>query len=195
MPKSSQRPGGFTLVELLIAALLAALLAGSLLAAFSGGLRVWQRAREWDESAVQALLALEEIERDVRNTIAARAGRFEGDERRLSIPSVVSVAGPNGLEEWPGVTRYEVDGGARTVVRRTVARGRSGRQTAVAVASSVDRAGFAFLARSGDRSGEGWISSWSGRTNLPAAVRVSLTIRSTPEPLSLERTIALPLAR
>lgn len=189
---SGRRSTGFTLVELLVAALLTALLSASLLAAFSGGLRVWERAREWDENVTQALVGLEEMERDIRNAIAARDDRFEGDARSVSIPSIVKIPGKEGAEEWPGVIRYEADGVARTLVRRRLPRGPLSAETVETVASSVDRVRFDFLPPAGERGGNEWVPTWLSRTNSPAAVRVRFAVRCYPEPLHLERTVALP---
>lgn len=192
MQKASRNPSGFTLVELLVAALITAILSASLLAAFNGGLRVWERAREWDENVTQALVGLEELERDIRNAIAARDDRFEGDARFVSIPSIVKMSGKEGAEEWPGVIRYEADGVKRTLVRRLRSHGPLSAETAETVAASVDRVRFDFLPPAGERGGSEWVPTWLNRTNSPTAVRIRLVVRCHPEPLNLERTVALP---
>ena len=179
-------------MELLVAAGLVAIVAGALLAAFSGGVRVWERARSWDEAFVQAMVGLEQIERDIRNVTVSRFDRFEGDESHMVIPSVVKVAGKAGFDEWPGVIRYEPGVAKGTLERRAIPRGTKGEASVSVVMSSVKDVRFGFCSPGGSANDGLWMSSWAGRSNLPAAVRIHVGLGTGSQPRTLERIIVLP---
>lgn len=183
---------GFTLLELLVAAGLVAIVAGALLAAFSGGVRVWERARSWDEAFVQAMVGLEQMERDIRNAAASRFDRFEGDESHIVIPSVVKVAGKAGFEEWPGVIRYEPGAAKGTMECRAIPRETKGEASVSVVMSSVENVRFGFCSPGGSANAGIWMSSWAGRSNLPAAVRINVQMDTGSQPRTLERIVVLP---
>ena len=176
-----------------MAAALVAVVAGALLAAFSGGVRVWARARSWDEAYVQALLGLEQVERDVRNVTVTRLDRFDGDEAHLAIPSVVRIPGKAGTEEWPGIIRYEAGAGTRTLACHALPRGSEDGASVSVVMSAVDEVRFAFCEPARGSGAGNWVSAWSGRTNLPAAVKVRVKLGGSRGPREMERILVLPI--
>jgi prepilin-type N-terminal cleavage/methylation domain-containing protein len=82
------RPGGFTLLELLVAVTITLLLAGVMLRVTTGTLQLWRRTQDDFALAAQARLALDLLERDLQ----ARVFRKDGANTWLAA-DVVSASG------------------------------------------------------------------------------------------------------
>lgn len=194
--KASPPPhgAGFTLLELLIGAALIAVVASVVAGAFAAGFRVWQRAvRPGDGEAV---LALELITKDLRNTVPFRLEPFKGKAGGVDIPSLVTTALPDGTATvLPGMVGYEFNSSARTLDRVTRSfpfpdPERIRRET---VLESVEAVRFAY-GEAGTEGGNGvaWGPDWQGRTNTPVAVKVELEFITGGTRLERERIILLP---
>ena len=69
---------GFTFVELLVTTSLMALVGAATVAALSGGVRVWERARESAGGGRSSLVAFDRLRRDVRNVRRFTPVPFDG---------------------------------------------------------------------------------------------------------------------
>ncbi len=96
-------PKGFTLVELLISSLLMAMIGLVLTAAFSSGLKVYERAKSLETDLLTLLLIEEKIEKDIRNTFLFSLIPFQGNEKKISFAGLV---GPG---RFPGKVSYFAD--------------------------------------------------------------------------------------
>lgn len=185
---------GFTLLELLIGAVLVAIVAGVVAAAFAAGFRVWQRAvRPGDGEAV---LALELIAKDIRNTVPFRLEPFKGKANGIDIPSLVTTPRPGGAATvLPGMVGYEFNPAARTLERvtRYFPFPDPERTVREMVMEAVEAVRFTY-GEVGTENGNGvlWSPDWQGRTNTPAAVKVELEFIAGGTRLERERIILLP---
>ena len=190
------KTNGFTLLELLVAAALVAVAATVVASAFAAGFRVWQRASQMGGAASDALIALELMEKDVHNTTPCRLVPFSGNGSWVEIPAVVPVPLATGTQDQPGSIRYEFNSREHGVDRipRYFPFPGSGQQTQEALLTQVEDVRFSY--GEGDARGGGtvnWTGSWVGRTNVPAAMKVELTILQGGQRIDLERTIVLPV--
>ena len=182
-------PNGFTLLELLVAAALIAVAATVIAGAFAAGFRVWQRASATGDG--DAAVSLEWMQKDLCNTVPCRLVSFQGSENRMEIPSLVTV----GDQVQPGAVRYELNDAAHTLDRITRSYPLPGadiekRETLM---ESVDDVRFSYGEWVAGNMGAGvWGSVWSGRTNTPGAVKISLKFKQGEERIERERTIILP---
>lgn len=174
---------GFTLIEALLAAALAVLLLGAVVAVMAGGLRVWERARAGSSPRLDVLLALEWLQRDLHSSTDARHIPFEGSDQRLRLPVIASVdpASPAAVSLLD--VTYGPASGGRSVTRdwRLWPAGEPGGQVAL---DGIELLRFAY-----GEGGENWESTWKGRTNRPAAVRVTARLKDSSE---IRRTIQIP---
>lgn len=162
---------GLTLVELLITTALMALTAGVTVSALAGGVRIWRRANEIGAERQLALVALAQVQRDLRNARRFAPVPFSGRAREASFASVDASATAEVAEL--GRLGYYVDGRTKQLCRsfvpfRIAHRVRlQGRCRAVL--EDVQAVQFAYLAPSAGS----WAESWD-EPELPAAVRVTV---------------------
>lgn len=189
--------GGMTLLELLIATALAAVAALVVAQAFAAGVRVWSRANQLSGHYADAVLALEGLQQDLRNTLPSRQVSFRGGQTWIEIPALIPLAGRSGSGDQPGVIRYEYDatsqklerlstphmvGGAAEVARRED------------VAGGVKSVSFSYAGLSGGSgSALAWERGWEGRTNTPVAVKVMWRGQQGEAPFEFEQTVVLPV--
>jgi len=187
------RRNGFTLIELLVAAALAAVALGVIAAAFSAGFRVWFRASRQGGASEDAILAFETVVKDIRNAVPNRMIEFRGSESRLVIPSI--VCGEATATNCAGVIRYEFNAEGRSLDRivTPVEFTGSGRETKEAFLTGVTAVKVAYAdAGPGENAPPAWRGDWTGRTNMPVAVRIKLELRQGDETIEFERTTVLP---
>lgn len=186
---------GMTLLELLIATALVAVAALVVAQAFAAGVRVWFRASQLAGNYSDAVLAIEQMQQDLRNTFPCRKSEFRGSETWVEIPALITQSGAEGVLEQPGLIRYEFDGAGQKLARvlapcQVVEPGVPRRE---AIASGVRSIAFLYADQTG-QAGERleWVRAWDGRTNNPAAVKVLWRGQQGEEVFEFERTVALP---
>lgn len=186
-------PDGFTLLELLVAGALIAVVATVVAGAFAAGFRVWQRAVETGDE--EAVVTLELMQKDLRNTVPFRLIPFQGSQTRVEIPAlVVAPVGGNGREQL-GSIRYEFGAASHALDRvvRWFPSPEQEQEKRETLMDAVESLRFVY-GETGEGSGGGlaWGNDWIGRTNIPAAVKVEMQFKTGGERIDRERTIILP---
>lgn len=165
---------GLTLVEMLITTALMALTAGVTVSALAGGVRIWRRANEIGTERQLALVALTQVQRDLRNTRRFTPVPFTGRAREASFAAAEAPQADAELAEL-GRLGYYVDWRTKQLCRsfvpfryahRVRLQGRCR-----AVLDGVEGVQFGYLAPGAD-SGV-WAESWD-EPELPVAVRVTV---------------------
>ncbi len=87
--KAGRGGSGFTLIEVLVVTALFAIIGVSLFQSFSMGLKVWKRASRPNFSYRKAVLSLERMARELRQSRGYPNTTFQGDDEGLSFASVV----------------------------------------------------------------------------------------------------------
>lgn len=192
-----RRRGGMTLLELLIATALVAVASLVVAQAFAAGVRVWSRANQLSGHYADAVLALELLQQDVRNTLPCRQVSFRGGQNWVEIPALIAGDGKGSHGDQPGVIRYEYDATGQRLERRSTSYV-VGDAAEVArredVAGGVKSVSFSYAGRSGGSgSALTWERAWEGRTNTPVAVKVMWRGQQGEDPFEFERTVALPV--
>lgn len=181
--------GGFTLLELLVAAAISALAAIVVLGGFTGGVRVWERAREGAGPLTSARVAMEEIRRDLCNMVPCRKYSFQGAAGSVEIPAIVGTAS----NRWPGVIRYEQEDGRLIRIVSGVEPDPQ-RREATGDWSGIMETRFSYADAGLDgKDAPLWVREWGvERTNPPVAVAVAMRFRSAGKEREIEATILLP---
>ena len=110
---------GFTLLEVAIVAGLFSVVGLAVISTLSGGAKIWQRVYAKDLTQ-QVSVFFEEMVSDVRNTVHYESVPFEGDEDKLSFPTVISsFSNISGLKRGIGQVIYAFDEDARAVRKIT----------------------------------------------------------------------------
>ena len=101
---------GFTLVELMIAAAIMSIIGLVIVSTFAGGLNVYYRMRSYSTVKADVLLALEKMERDIRNTSAFTGIDFIGTSRSITFPALIRSYGAAGAPRMSvGSVSYFID--------------------------------------------------------------------------------------
>ncbi len=199
MKRHDGKCAGLTLIELLVSISILSVVGGVILLALYSGILVWERAGGYDDKRLEAMLALEELERDARNAFPFYAIAFRGSD------SVVAFTGITEEDTGEGRVRrfceieYSFDSKASELNRRINAfppGGGAGEGTAAAVITGVDSVKITYLDPPATPGGPAvWNDAWSSRKRLPSALRIVLEFRGEGGggPLTILKTIDLPV--
>lgn len=101
---------GFTLIELMIAAAILCTVGLTIVVTFAGGLKVYYKMKNYGSVKTDALLAMEKIERDIRNAFAFTDINFIGTSDKITFPALVkSYAAKNKPYMSVGSISYFID--------------------------------------------------------------------------------------
>lgn len=64
----------------------------TIVATFAGGLKIFHRMESYTAAKADVLLALETLERDLRNTFSCRGIDFIGDAKRMTFPAILKTS-------------------------------------------------------------------------------------------------------
>ena len=185
---------GFTLLELLVAGALIAVAATVVAGAFAAGFRVWQRASQQGGGYEDAIIALELIQKDIRNTEPFRLIPFKGSDSDIEIPSIIAGPGPNGngTRDQPGSIRYVFSATSRRLerVKKMVIVPGGEQESREQILDNVESVRFSYADCGPDgKSAVTWSGAWPAGTNTPVAVKVQVKV---PPLIDLERIVVLP---
>ncbi|MFH1189728.1 MAG: type II secretion system protein [Candidatus Omnitrophota bacterium] len=108
------RAAGFTLVEIMLVAGIMAVIGLTIVSTFSGGLKIFYRMEGYNTVKADVLIAIEKMERDLRNTFPYNGMEFMGSSKRVTFPGLTRKLNDKGLpEEFPGSISYYLDESGR----------------------------------------------------------------------------------
>ncbi|MEI6809268.1 MAG: prepilin-type N-terminal cleavage/methylation domain-containing protein [bacterium] len=187
---------GLTLVELLVSISILTVLLATILMTMYSGLLVWERASGYDMKRMETMLALEGLEKEVRNTFPFHAIEFKGSPSGMKFAGIVSGTTDEGRVQRFCEIKYDFDSPAHTLRRqsRIYPFGSAGGDESVEVLSGVEivKVTYAAIPEKG-RSFAVWLESWDNVRKLPAAVRIEFEFSGAGGPARITRTIRLPV--
>ena len=199
---------GFTLIELLVAASILGLIGLAILTTFGSGFHVYERIQSYGGVQADVLLALEEMERDLRNIFPSSVIPFEGDDQSIRFPAVIEalqqVEGEETVVFSLGQMSYYVEStheeGAVLIQEQLgYSRALSGMKAGEGrehVLTSVKDLKFSYYAFDGEEGTYGWEDTWPAeKKSHPAGVRIELTFHDGSRDIQLVRTVVIPSIR
>lgn len=195
LPKRFSYRHGVTLIELLVSLSIVAVMAAVIVAAVNGGIMVWERTSIFDRGRLEAMLCLESMEKDLRNTFPFYGIRFEGDAVGLKFPGIVADAGNEMNAAGIREIEYRFASRERVIERRMRRYPFDGLKTEVFenVIENVKSAKITYADVAGERNEPPvWKDLWSGSRRHPAGVRFELEIQESGRTLTITRMIYLP---
>jgi prepilin-type N-terminal cleavage/methylation domain-containing protein len=196
---------GFSLIELLVVTVILGLVISVIGACLASGIRVWDASRDFNTAEVEGVIAFQSMERDLVNQFPFYAIGFTGNPTEMSFVGLVQVHGDEQAnqdkadsQKRVGTIKYSFDIGRNDLLRREWAYPGTEPDMSKAerIASFVQDMSLEYYRIGGERKDAGvWQESWSDPTNLPAAVRISLSVTNHhgSVPLRIVRTVILPL--
>jgi prepilin-type N-terminal cleavage/methylation domain-containing protein len=188
------RNSAFSLIELIVVLLIMGTVGSVVVACFMGGVRAYERARDFGSGEVDAYLTFETMERELKNVVVVPDVPFEGDSMMMRFVTTVSSRNSDGVVGSDvAEVRYWEDGNAG-ILHSTSLLGDSSGTTAdedMLMRGNV-RMRISFRNASEGSSGATWTDSWQSETNLPQQVRIRLAGGDLGESV-LERTVLIPI--
>ncbi len=194
--RARARNRGFTLLEMLVVTAILAVLVAAILASVAGGLRVWDRSRSFGKREAEAILAFRLIEKDLMNAAPFFGVPFEGEDGRLTFPSILlPLPGPDATSfvERPGGTSL-IWNRERAVLLRSRSLFPQQQAEEEVILDGVREFHFRFFG-TGEDAGRRpeWTSRWNSASNMPVAVEIVAAVGDASAPLVLSRRVVLPI--
>lgn len=187
---------GLTLIELLVSISILSVVGGAILLALYSGILVWEKAGGYDQKRIEVMLALEDLERDARNSFPFYAIAFVGNATSVKFAGTRNEATDEGPARGFCEIEYSFDPSSHVLSRRVSGFPDAGTGDGVARRVITGAASVKVTyADIPERAGATpvWLEEWNSRDRLPMALRVDLEFSGTGEPISITRTIDLPV--
>ncbi|MDO8525063.1 MAG: hypothetical protein Q7S07_01060 [Candidatus Omnitrophota bacterium] len=207
----------FTLIEVLVATAIAAIMAIAVIAVFAAGIKVYERMRDYSDARADIMLSLEQVDRDLRNTLNISEIKFNGESGKVTFPAPVDGS--------PGSVSYYVDDETDTLVKEekdyyastSSEESGEGRITPLAAADGIK---FSYCDYDSDARAYLWKDTWESedeadkfgiaasklgagknnnknkeiKVNTPLGIRMEIQYHDRGESAVLYRTAFFPLA-
>ena len=198
---------GFTLIEFLVAAAIMSIISLAVVAMFASGLRVYEKVQNYVGLRADVLIALEKIERDVRNVVSSSSIEFIGDHDDVSFAAITNEGGLGRIMYYVK-GRYDVLTREEQAYARASAskiRKNKGDVTKLVSVKDID---FSYYYYHSDMKEYKWKNKWdlhededddvserkiSEEERVPLGIKVELTFREGQRDITLTRTVLIPI--
>jgi len=174
MSRSFQR--GFTMVEVIVSMGLVALTMATLVALFSGGMRIWQRS-ECGARQDQALyIAFDKMRRDLHHIQPFAKIPFKGARQAMEFPVLTDSGQYTQTVLEPGKKSFFYDKKTKTLCESEEPyRGmkRYSERVCRAVLERVEKVQFNYLAYNANSESLSWSGQWTG-SSFPVSIKMEL---------------------
>lgn len=192
---TASRRSAFSLIELVVVLLIMGTIGSVVVACFMGGVRAYERARDFGRGEADACLAFEQMERDLKNAVVAPGIQFEGERAKMQFATI--TADPDAVRDEEiavELVQYSErvgDGVIRTAWILGESSAELNMGESVLPADSSLRLSYYGGGEGGGQSG--WSDAWQSESNLPRQVNVRFSGGKL-DPIVLERTMIIPVA-
>lgn len=195
------RKSAFTLMELFVAIAIMGLIALVVLSTLRGGLRLWERLKAGSNQQVEVILALEAMEKRIRNACPFASIGFNGNESHFSFPSLLTISGQTSATVVALYqVAYDYNSISNSLTKKLVsihpgfnARGSSRGEAPVELAR-LDELKFSYCYWNARTQVYEWKNSWLAQEGIPLGVKLTISMRNGKRQTSLEQTIWIPVA-
>ena len=205
-PLTSEK--GFTLIEVLVATSILGVIGLTILTTFASGFHVFERVQTFGGPQADVLLALEEMEKDIRNVFPLSTIAFEGDTQSMTFPAVIEafemIDGEEKIISSIGRVSYYIDDATYVnEVTKGLIRAQHNYSQAIAGAqaqedqsetlASIEDLALEYYYYNEEAEEHGWQSSWSSEEeNLLSGVKIAMAYKDGDRDVQIERTVFIP---
>lgn len=203
-PAAGKAPGlqsAFSLMELLVVIAIMGLVVVVVLSTLRGGMRLYQRLKADSNQQLEVLLAMEAMEKRIRNACPFAIIGFNGDEYHLSFPFLLTIPGQTNAPEavlCRAVYEYDSNSKSLTVTTTRILPGNNDlRRNSVSVPhelARLDELKFSYCYWNAKTQVYQWKNAWLAREGMPLGVKLLISLRTGGRKTSLERTVWIPVA-
>jgi hypothetical protein len=188
-------------MELLVVIAIMGLVALVVLSTLRGGLRLYERLKAGSNQQLEVILAMESMEKSIRNACPFANIGFNGGERNFSFPSLLAISGrTNAVEAALCQVVYNYNSGSSSLTEKTVcvhpesSAGGSSLRSAPVELARLDELKFSYCYWNARTQACEWKNSWLAKEGIPLGVKLTIGVRNGDRMTSLERTIWIPVA-
>ncbi len=175
---------GFTLVELLVSLSIFSIISLAVYSSFAAGIAAWRKAQEFSSVYQTSRLLLNDIARELKNTVKITGGKFEGGARSLSFvtvqqdPYLSSRSGRHRISKVSYELRRNGTSPGFTLYRRMGADLKK-RARARPLVDSIDSLEFQYTYKNSAGKLQPWSKVWNMTDQIPFGVKIDLSIGGT----------------
>jgi len=192
----------FTLMELLVVIAIMGLVALVVLSTLRGGLRLYGRLKAGSNQQLEVILAMEAMEKRIRNACPFANIGFNGDERHFCFPSLITFPTQTNTIAVPVLCQvaYDYDSTANALTEKIACvhpefnTGGSGRGSASLELARLDELKFSYCYWNAKTQVCEWKNSWLAKEGIPLGVKLTISMQNGNSKTSLERTVWIPVA-
>lgn len=191
----------FTLMELLVVIAIMGLVALVVLSTLRGGLRLYERLKAGSNQQLEVILAMEAMEKRIRNACPFANIGFNGNEWHFSFPSLLTISGQtNAAVVALCQVAYDYNSISNSLTQKLVCvhpefnAGASSRGSAPVELARLDELKFSYCYWNTRTQACEWKNSWLAKEGIPLGVKLTISMRNGNSKTSLERTIWIPVA-
>ncbi len=192
--------GAFTLIELLVVISIMGLIALAVLSTLRGGLRLYDRLKAGSHQQVEVVLAMEAMEKGIRNACPFANIGFEGDESRFCFPALIAFPARTNTIAVPVLCQVAYVYNSNSLTEKITRvcpefnAGGSGRGSSSLELARLDDLKFCYGFWNAKIQACEWKNSWLAQEGIPLGVKLTFGLRSGNRRTSLERTVWIPVA-
>jgi len=199
--KTSGLESAFTLMELLVVLAIMGLVALVVLSTLRGGLRLYERLKAGSSQQTEVILAMEAMEKSIRNACPFANIGFNGNESRFSFPSLLTISGQTNAEVVALCqVAYDYNSTSNSLTQKLVCvhpefnAGGSSRGNAPVELARLDGLKFSYCYWNVKTQACEWKNSWLAKEGIPLGIKLTISMQNGNSKTSLERTIWIPVA-
>jgi len=199
---SGYAPGAFTLMELLVVIAIMGIIILVVLSTLRGGLRLYERLKGGAGQQLEAMLAMEGMEKKIRNACPFAGIGFAGDACRFSFPSLLTFPAQTNVVNVAALCQvtYAYNSTSSSLTEKISAvhcdfsAGDSKQKAEPHELARLDGLNFSYCYWNAKAQVCEWKNSWLAREGMPLGVKLIINLRNGGNKTSLERTVWIPVA-
>ncbi len=184
MSKARRRQEGFTLVEMLVSLSIFSIISLAVYSSFAAGIGAWRKAQEFSSVYQTSRLLLDDMARELKNSVEIAGSNFEGGPRSLSF---VTVTQSPYLKDYLKdhqiskvsyeLRRDRVSSGYALFRRKTSNIKKRGE--AELMVDSITNLNFQYTYKNSEGNLQPWNEVWNVRDEIPFGMKIDLSIQGT----------------
>jgi len=187
----------FSLMELLVVIAITGLIALVVLSTLRGGLRLYDRIKASSNQQLEVMLALESMEKKIRNTCPFASIGFNGDARHFCFPSLITLPAQTNATALCQIV-YDFNAASNSLTEKTLyfhpefnavgsSRGGAPRKLA-----HLEDLKFSYCYWNAKSQACEWKNSWIAGEGMPLGVKLTISLRNGRG--GVKQTVWIPVA-
>lgn len=192
----------FSLMELLVVLAIMGLVMLVVLSTLRGGMRLYERLKAGSNQQLEVMLAMEAMEKRIRNACPFANIGFSGDERHFYFPSLITFPTQTNTITVPLLCQvvYDYNSTSNSLTEKIACvhpefnAGSSSRGNRSLELARLDELKFSYCYWNAKTQVCEWKNTWLAGEGMPLGVKLIISLRNGSSKTSLEQTVWIPVA-